>query len=197
MILNGRTLSSGFETSTPETSYYLEPSETPEYGVLSWWDYGNWIVYISRRPAISNNFQTGVQDSALFFTTDSEQEAKAIMEKLKVKYVIIDTLMASGKFGAIVELAGKNIGDYFDIKTVNGKEGVETSVTAKKEFLNTEIYKLYELDGTNLGNLRLVHESTASEKEDVKKNVVKVFEFVPGAKLIRYFNPEPARYCNT
>ncbi|MGA9187344.1 MAG: oligosaccharyl transferase, archaeosortase A system-associated [Methanosarcina sp.] len=170
-------------TSTPETSYYLEPSETPEYGVLSWWDYGNWIVYLSRRPAISNNFQTGVKDSALFFTTDSEQEGKAIMEKLKVKYVIVDKLMASGKFGAIVELAGKNLENYVDIKTVNGKEGVETSVTAKKEFLNTEIYKLYELDGTNLGNLRLVHESTASEKEDVKKNGVKVFEFVPGAKL--------------
>jgi dolichyl-phosphooligosaccharide-protein glycotransferase len=170
-------------TSTPETSYYLEPSETPEYGVLSWWDYGNWIVYLSRRPAISNNFQTGVQDSALFFTTDSEQEGKAIMEKLKVKYVIVDKLMASGKFGAIVELAGKNIENYVDIKTVNGKGGFETSVTAKKGFLNTEIYKLYELDGTNLGNLRLVHESTASEKEDVKKNSVKVFEFVPGAKL--------------
>jgi len=170
-------------TSTPETSYYLEPSETPEYGVLSWWDYGNWIVYLSKRPAVSNNFQTGVQDSALFFTTDSEQEGKAIMEKLKVKYVIVDKLMASGKFGAIVELAGKNIENYVDIKTVNGKEGVETSVTAKKGFLNTEIYKLYELDGTNLGNLRLVHESTASEKEDIKKNVVKVFEFVPGAKL--------------
>ena len=109
------------KTSSPETSYYLQPSETPEYGVLSWWDYGNWIVYISKRPAVSNNFQTGVEDSAHFFTTDSEQEAKAIMEKLKVKYVITDTLMANGKFGAIVELAGKDIENYYDIKTVNWK----------------------------------------------------------------------------
>ena len=167
-------------TSSPETSHYLEPSETPEYGVLSWWDYGNWIVYLSRRPAVSNNFQTGVHDSALFFTTDSEQEAKAIMEKLNVKYVIADKLMASGKFAAIVELAGKDIGKYFDIKTVTGKKGFETVATAKNEFLNTEIYKLYELDGTNLGNLRLVHESTAPQ-EGSKKNGVKVFEFVPGA----------------
>jgi len=33
-------------------------------------------VYISKRPAISNNFQTGVGDSADFFMSDSEQEAR-------------------------------------------------------------------------------------------------------------------------
>ncbi len=171
------------EASSPETSYHLEPSETPEYGVLSWWDYGNWIIYLAKRPVVSNNFQTGIQDSALFFTTDSEKEAKAIMEKLKVKYVITDDQMAGGKFGAIVELAGKDIGKYFKIETVNGKNSLETVATAKKEFMNTEIYKLHELDGTNLGNLRLVHESTVPEEKNGKKNDVKVFEFVPGARL--------------
>jgi dolichyl-diphosphooligosaccharide--protein glycosyltransferase len=170
------------KTSSPETSYYPEPSEIPEYGVLSWWDYGNWIVYLAKRPVVSNNFQTGIQDSALF-STDSEKEANAILEKLNVKYVIADKQMASGKFGAIAELAGKDLTKYFDIKTVTGKNGLETAATPKKEFLNTEIYKLHELDGANLGNLRLVHEGNATGKEDDKKNDVKVFEFVPGARL--------------
>jgi dolichyl-diphosphooligosaccharide--protein glycosyltransferase len=171
------------ETSSPETSYYLEPSETPEYSVLSWWDYGNWIVYLAKRPVVSNNFQTGIQDSALFFTTDSEEEAKAVMEKLKVKYVITDKQMASGKFAAIVELAGKNIEQYFKIETVKGKNGLETVATATSKFENTEVYKLHELDGTSLGNLRLVHESSIPEKKEGKRNDVKVFEFVPGATL--------------
>jgi dolichyl-diphosphooligosaccharide--protein glycosyltransferase len=171
------------EASSPKTSYYLEPSETPEYGVLSWWDYGNWIVHLAKRPAVSNNFQTGIQDSALFFTTDSEEKAKEIMEKLNVKYVIADKQMASGKFGSIVELAGKDISKYLNIKIVNGNNGLETVATAKKEFTDTEIYKLYELDGTNLGNLRLVHESNVSEEKDDENNDVKVFEFVPGARL--------------
>ncbi|RXA20261.1 oligosaccharyl transferase, archaeosortase A system-associated [Methanosarcina sp. MSH10X1] len=178
------------ETSSPETSYYPEPSQTPEYGVLSWWDYGNWIVYLAERPAVSNNFQTGIQDSAHFFTTDSEEEAKAIMEKLNVKYVITDKQMASGKFGAIVELAGKDIEQYFKIETVNGKNGLETVATATNEFANTEVYKLHELDGTNLGNLRLVHESSIPDKKDGKKNDVKVFEFVPGARLSGTASPE-------
>jgi len=179
------------ETSSPETSYYLQPSQTPEYGVLSWWDYGNWIVYLSERPAVSNNFQTGIEDSAFFFTTDSEQEAKAVMEKLKVKYIITDTLMAGGKFGSIVELAGKDIEDYYKIETVKGKAGLQTAVTPKNQYFNTQVYKLQELDGANLGNLRLIHESAVNDtnKGSYKNNTVKVFEYVSGARLSGSVSP--------
>lgn len=173
------------KNSSPETSYYLQPSQTPEYGVLSWWDYGNWIVYISQRPAISNNFQTGVEDSAHFFMTDSGQEAKAIMDKLKVKYVITDTLMtaADGKFSAIATLAGKNAGNYYDVQQQTTATGTQIGYQPTTELYNLELYKLHILDGSNLGNLRLVHESNVSSVEDNINNTVKVFEYVPGAKL--------------
>jgi len=169
--------------SSPETSYYLDPSGTPEYGVLSWWDYGNWIVYQAKRPAVSNNFQTGVDDSSHFFLTNSEEEAKAIMEKLKVKYVITDNLMAGGKFGSIVKIAGENISKYLNVQTVNGNGGLQTIATAKKEYTETEVYKLHQLDGSNLGNLRLVHETTAPEVDNDTTSDVKIFEFVSGARL--------------
>jgi oligosaccharyl transferase (archaeosortase A-associated) len=177
------------KNSSPATSYYLQPSETPEYGVMSWWDYGNWIVYISQRPAVSNNFQTGVEDSANFFMSDSEQEAKAILDKHKVKYVITDALMANGKFGAIAQFAGKNFGDYYDVKTANGNAGPQTVATAKKKLLDVELFKLHELDGANLGNLRLVHESNLPKTAGSKNNNVKIFEYVPGARLSGTANP--------
>jgi dolichyl-diphosphooligosaccharide--protein glycosyltransferase len=185
------------ETSSPETSYYLQPSEVPEYGVLSWWDYGNWILYMSKRPVVSNNFQTGVEDSANFFLAGSEQEAKAIMDKLKVKYVITDNLISQlpkGKFGAMVALAGKDIENYYDIKTVNKGGTLQTAATPKKEYFNTQVYKLQELDGTNLGNLRLVHESAvnATENRNKKNSIVKIFEYVPGAKLSGTTTPNQA-----
>jgi dolichyl-diphosphooligosaccharide--protein glycosyltransferase len=180
------------ETSTPATSYYLEPSETPEYGVLSWWDYGNWIVYVGKRPVVSNNFQTGVEDSARFFLTDSEEEAKTIIEKLNVKYVITDTLMAEGKFSAITEIAGKEIGDYYEVETVKENTGLRTVATPKQALLQTQIYKLHELDGTALGKFRLVHESTmnSTENGNSKGNTVKVFEYVRGATLSGTASPE-------
>ena len=170
------------KNSSPETSYYLQPSKIPEYGVLSWWDYGNWIVYISKRPAISNNFQTGVEDSAHFFMSESEQEAKAVMDKLKVKYVITDTPMLNDKFGAIAHFAGKDSKDYF--KQVN-----RTSVSAKEKLLNTEIFKLHDRNGANLGNLRLVHESNVFNVANNKSNVVKIFEYVQGAKITGTSSP--------
>jgi len=170
------------KNSSPETSYYLQPSKIPEYGVLSWWDYGNWIVYISKRPAISNNFQTGVEDSAHFFMSESEQEAKAVMDKLKVKYVITDTPMLNDKFGAIAHFAGKDSKDYF--KQVN-----RTSVSAKEKLLNTEIFKLHDRNGANLGNLRLVHESNVFNVAHNKSNVVKIFEYVQGAKITGTSSP--------
>lgn len=51
--------------------------------------------------------------------------------------------------------------------------------------MDTEIYKLYEIDGIGLGNLRLVHESTPNTTEDKNSsgNTVKVFEYVKGATL--------------
>jgi dolichyl-diphosphooligosaccharide--protein glycosyltransferase len=170
------------QNSSPETSYYLQPSQIPEYGVLSWWDYGNWIVYLSKRPAISNNFQTGVEDSAYFFMSESEQEAKAIMDKLKVKYVITDTPMLNEKFGAIAHFAGKDSKDYF--KQVN-----RTSVIGKEKLFNTEIFKLHDQNGANLGNLRLVHESNVFNVGHNKSNVVKIFEYVPGAKITGTSSP--------
>ncbi|WP_440945418.1 oligosaccharyl transferase, archaeosortase A system-associated [Methanosarcina sp. T3] len=173
------------EASTPATSYYLEPAETPEYGVLSWWDYGNWIIYIGKRPAISNNFQAGVEDSASFFISNSEEEAKKIMDKLNVKYVITDTQMAKGKFGSIVELAGKEIEDYYEVTTVQEQTGIRTVASAKQAYMDTEVYKLHEIDGIGLGNLRLIHESTpnTTENESSNGNTVKVFEYVKGATL--------------
>ena len=182
------------EASTPATSYYLEPSETPEYGVLSWWDYGNWIVYVGKRPAVSNNFQTGIEDSARFFITDSEEEAKTIVEKLNVKYLITDTLMAEGKFGAITKIAGKEIGDYYEVKTTTENTGLITVATPKQALLQTQIYKLHKLDGTSLGNYRLIHESTlnTTENESSKKDTVKIFEYVQGATLTGTASPNQA-----
>ncbi|MPM77167.1 hypothetical protein SDC9_124167 [bioreactor metagenome] len=179
------------KTSTPETSYYLEPSQTPEYGVLSWWDYGNWIIYVGQRPAVSNNFQTGVEDSSRFFITDSEKEAKTIVEKLNVKYVITDTYMAEGKFSSIAEIAGKEIGDYYDVKTVTESTGIRTVATPKQSLLQTEVYKLHKLDGTSLSNFRLVHESAvnSTENESSNENTVKVFEYVKGATLSGSVSP--------
>ena len=100
--------------NTPATSYYLDPTKKPEYSVLSWWDYGNWIIYVAKRPVVCNNFQAGAIDAAKFFTAKNEEQALKIAKKRKVRYIITDEQMGmanetiSGKFRAIMEIAGYN-----------------------------------------------------------------------------------------
>ncbi|MGZ4891794.1 MAG: oligosaccharyl transferase, archaeosortase A system-associated, partial [Halobacteriota archaeon] len=79
------------KVNTPPTSNYnVTSDQKPEYGVLSWWDYGNWIVFLGHRPAVANNFQTGVSDAAQFFTSQNESGTLGIVQNRNVKYVMTD-----------------------------------------------------------------------------------------------------------
>jgi len=102
------------DENTERTSYYLHPNKKPEYSILSWWDYGNWIVYVAKRPVVCNNFQAGAIDAAKFFTAQSEKDALKIIKKRGIKYIITDDEMrlgnetVGGKFQAIMRIAGMN-----------------------------------------------------------------------------------------
>jgi dolichyl-diphosphooligosaccharide--protein glycosyltransferase len=62
-------------------------------------------------------------------------------------------------------------------------------VIGKEKLFKTEIFKLHDQNGANLGNLRLVHESDVFNVGHNKSNVVKIFEYVPGAKITGISSP--------
>ncbi|WMW24378.1 oligosaccharyl transferase, archaeosortase A system-associated [Methanolobus sediminis] len=184
------------ESNSLETSFYLEMNNSPEYGVLSWWDYGNWILYMAKRPVVANNFQTGVEDSARFFITSNRSESLSILEKRNVKYVITDNLMTTGKFKSIFDISGES--------SYKGKE-IEEFIQGE-DFLKTTLFKLHLFDGSGIGYLRLIHESEWGglnegvynfyQNYTYNKNV-KVFEYVPGAIVEGFANPEQKVYART
>lgn len=177
------------ESSTPETSYYSNPIEKPEYGVMSWWDYGNWIVYLAHRPVVTNNFQAGVDDAARFFVTLDESEANAILDRRNVRYVITDMRMAKTKFPSIVQLAGEDADNFYTVQTIKTDAKTRTLRVENDKFKNTILIKLYVFDGASLSNLRLIYESntTITQNPDVK--YVKIFEHVSGAKITGFAAP--------
>ena len=85
----------------PEAYYNLYVAREPEYGVLSWWDYGHWIIEVAHRVPVSNPFQQGAVEAAKFFVKGKEIDG--------VKYVIIDQEMVEGKFNAMLFWAGVDI----------------------------------------------------------------------------------------
>jgi asparagine N-glycosylation enzyme membrane subunit Stt3 len=97
--------------STPEpfedeNAYYTSTDKKPSYGVLAWWDYGHWIIRIGHRVPLTSPTQTAPYPSQ-FYSAHSEEEANAWVEKLNIKYVLVDSTLVEGKWYAVLLRAEK------------------------------------------------------------------------------------------
>ena len=101
----------------PDFYYEIYPPradfEYPEtaYGVMSWWDYGYFIMQISRRIPNSNPMQAGAARAGQFFTAQDEDSVNELIDRYELgsKYVVIDHTMPTTKFYAMVEWTGENV----------------------------------------------------------------------------------------
>ncbi len=166
--------------NSPQTSYYEDPDKPAEYGVMNWWDYGNWILYFSERPVVANNFQTGIDDASHFLIEPDEKIANEILNKRKVRFVITDAQMVKLKFKSVAMLAGKNPDDYYGINDPSEAAQIRSVNNENRNFFATMLSRLYVFDGDGLSHYRLIYESktTAIKSPDIK--YVKIFEYVSG-----------------
>ncbi|CAJ35490.1 oligosaccharyl transferase, archaeosortase A system-associated [Methanocella arvoryzae] len=103
--------------NSPATSftYSANMSARPEYSVMNWWDDGNFILYRAERPAVSNNFQTGIDACSRYFIAQDEASANQIMDEHNSRYVMIDKRMTSGTLGY-------SIGTFENMPTLAGED---------------------------------------------------------------------------
>jgi len=167
------------EDNTPATSNFEEPYAVPEYSVLSWWDYGNWILYRSKRPVVANNFQAGAVDAARFYLSKSEEGAMDILEYRGSRYVITDDSMLYEKLPAIVSWIDEDPSSYIGITDDHDVLTFEHS----GRFMETSLAALHLFDGGSMGHLRLIHETNTTRGQIYLTNKVKIFEKVPGARI--------------
>jgi len=121
----------------------------PEYGVMSWWDYGYWITYIAHRvPNANPNGQRGAREAAEFFTAQDEASANEVLDSLGSKYVIIDYSMATGKFYAMVDWADKDQDDFFEWYAQRTSTGsFEPIMLYYPEYYQSMCSRLYNFGG--------------------------------------------------
>jgi dolichyl-phosphooligosaccharide-protein glycotransferase len=175
--------------NTPQTSNFnVSSGQIPEYGVLSWWDYGNWIIWFGHRPAVANNFQTGVSDAAQFFTSQNESDTISIVQNRNVKYVMTDYEIAdsNGKFQAIALLSGKGVDTFYTTQPQLTQSGQVSQQTVPNDlYYNTTVVRLHYFDGNGYSHYRLVHESPSSVGTlgGTEIKYVKTFEYVNGTKI--------------
>ncbi|MFP4559536.1 MAG: STT3 domain-containing protein, partial [Archaeoglobaceae archaeon] len=91
---------------------HLSPEKKPEYSVLSWKEYGNYIFYIAKRPAIVGAGTGDVVGTAKFFTAQNESAGLKFVQRKEVRYVMTSKEMGmgedyeGGKFGSIMRVVG-------------------------------------------------------------------------------------------
>ncbi|NJD76639.1 MAG: oligosaccharyl transferase, archaeosortase A system-associated [Candidatus Methanoperedens sp.] len=168
------------EQNTPETG------NNPKYGIMTWWDYGNWILYISKRPVVANNFQIGGDEAARFYLADNETLASSIMDARKARYVIVDRrmglnkymqgnqLVITGTFFAVADFADKNPGMYLDKYNL-----------PHQNYFQTMYSRLHVFDGNGLKSYRMIYESKEKHYNlfDKPTQNIKIFEYVKGARI--------------
>jgi hypothetical protein len=79
--------------ATPETGGFDDLGSPPEYGVLCLPTMGFAVEYSARRPSPSDNFgpylgPPGLELTSAFFTATDEQQAFAIAQQLRARYVV-------------------------------------------------------------------------------------------------------------
>jgi len=144
----------------PEFYYELYPPqdefEYPEtaYGVMSWWDYGYFIMQIAHRIPNANPGQAGAVRAGQFFSSQNESAAQEIVDQynLRAKYVMIDYAMSISKFYAMVEWAeketGKSVDEFYGVYYQQTQEGnLSSGVLYYPAYYQTTVARLYNFDG--------------------------------------------------
>ena len=167
------------EKNSNTTSWYDNPDKTPEYSVMSLWDYGNWVVYQAKRPVVANNFQTGIEDSSKFYLSENELTATAVLDARGTRYVITDYDMLYVKLPGIAFWANQDPSAYQTTVDL----GKYTAATPTKKLMQTTLARLHFFDGSAMGRLRLIYESHTLLGSNPPTNWIKIFEYVPGALI--------------
>lgn len=82
-----------------EKDEFTYPDES--YGILSWWDYGHWIMFLTKKIPISSPFQSNAAIVAKYFTAQTEEDSETSAKKTKAKYIITDYATVTSKFAAL------------------------------------------------------------------------------------------------
>ncbi|MFO7966499.1 MAG: STT3 domain-containing protein [Archaeoglobaceae archaeon] len=134
--------------SNTEDVDHLSPEKKPDYSVLSWKEYGNYIFYIAKRPSVVGAGTGDVVGTAEFFTAQNESAGTDFIQRKEVRYVMTSQDMGmgedqeGGKFGSIMQVLG-----------------MEPDLMGKNETMdfynNSMYYRLHYDNATNLQNFQL------------------------------------------
>lgn len=188
---------------TPATRGFENPSERPEYGILSDWDQGHFLTWYAHRPNVANPFgqapwhiRGAVRGSRILLHQDAGR-AGAVCAALSIRYLVLQSTRSKILMTATVAGGEQN--------AFASEEKDETGSTVTRvlpPYFETLHARLSLFDGASipvggrmlpaLDDFRLVYESPEAggfpvfvrgASEPIVPRLVKIFERVRGASL--------------
>jgi dolichyl-diphosphooligosaccharide--protein glycosyltransferase len=159
----------------------------PAYSVLSWWDYGYWIIHGGRRVPAANPTQAGAGEVAPFFVSQSEDEAISIARGLGANYVVVDCLLpkwlatgakeVTGKVDTIVRWAGGDPEAYAETYYLRKEDGALSPVVLyDPAYYRCMLTRLLIFQGRKVTARDTSHVVTFSRGRDGAGRDIKVIE---------------------
>jgi len=165
------------------------------YGVMSWWDYGDYIEIFGHRIPDANPFQEGIggrresinetnqPGAATFFTAPSEKEATSVLKaidprpgKMGARYIMSDAKMATDIFWAMPAWTLDNDGYYQPYWTSSGYVSIPST-----RYFNSMEARLHIFDGNGLKQYRMVYETEAYQTDETRYK--QVYNLVFGGNI--------------
>ena len=117
------------------------------YGVMAWWDYGNWITRIAHR--LPNHAPGGGRSPivAQCFVAPDETSAIKLTQELGSRYLIIDFPTLTTKFDDVTTFAGTSRINYFDTYYTENNGSLEAVTLFYPEYYQTLAVRLYCFNG--------------------------------------------------
>ncbi|MFC2084639.1 hypothetical protein ACFLS9_06255 [Bacteroidota bacterium] len=134
------------------------------YGVLSSWDFGNFIAVKGKRPALYARYPVG-NSPKWMLETDENKSLNLLCPGCdsldNVKYVVMDSRMVGSFFLPSLALVGDNDASYLTFFNKARKQDGKSRdlYTYGEKYNNSVGVRLYKFNGRNLGKFRLVFES--------------------------------------
>jgi len=131
------------------------------YGVLSWWDYGHWITFVSGRIPVTNPFQDNVRPASAFFFAATEPAANRLADRVGARYIITDWKMVESKFPAMVVWYNSSLADTYYLEEFMlpvdaGGDGTRVTLY-KTPYYQTMVSRLHNFDGSMTGPENVVY----------------------------------------
>ena len=129
----------------PGENFAYPPSA---YGVLTWWDYGDWVNAIAHRLPSTNGTQTNAEAVAAFLTATSPDAAERPRAILLARYAVLNSEVTSELWHVLARLARHDPRQFERGVSVTDPDGRRHTLTIYlPDYYRAMAVHMYNFDG--------------------------------------------------